>query len=166
MTKNNLKARSKNRRGGRTAREVSQLTGIPERDLRRYLNLVLLSSQERSAQKKVFSRDELIGLERLAFLQFLGLPYSRVRHCVTHRHSVLTQDLRVQRQILADMREQLDRAMSSLEHAELANRNPASRDWIALCKVIEGINMMRRSKGYDKYLDVISMLNASPEGSS
>lgn len=124
--------------------EMSQLSGLRKRALRRYDRIGLLRPQvSMESGRHLYTRDDLVRLERLAVMQMLGMARSEIKHCLNCEDRELRSELRLQRDILLEKRRRLNRVIYFLEYAEEANRVPQSGDWHYLGKVVEAIQALR-----------------------
>ena len=120
--------------------ELSQLSGMKKRALRRYNRIGLLSPEIQLESGRLFyTRHDLIVLERLAVMQMLGLSHTEIKDCLHSQERDLGDELRLQREILLEKRRRINRAIYFIEYAEQVNRDPDSGDWCYLGSVIEAI---------------------------
>ncbi|HTU52121.1 MAG TPA: MerR family transcriptional regulator [Acidobacteriaceae bacterium] len=132
--------------------ELSQLSGVKKRALRRYERIGLLHPEiARGSGHHVYSREDLIRLERLAVMQMIGLSRSEIKVCLGSLDRELREELRLQRGILLEKRRRLNRAIYFMEYAEEVNRNPQSGDWHYLGKVIEAITSLRDPECFKRF---------------
>ncbi|MHB1865603.1 MAG: MerR family transcriptional regulator [Acidobacteriaceae bacterium] len=123
---------------------MSQLSGLRKHALRRYDRIGLLSPEVRlESGRHLYTRHDLIQLERLAVMQMLGLSRSEIKDCLHSEERDLRNELRLQREILLEKRRRLNRAIYFMEYAEQVNRDPQSEDWHYLGKVVEAIENLR-----------------------
>jgi DNA-binding transcriptional MerR regulator len=132
--------------------ELSQLSGISTRVLRRYHRIGLLDPRTNSdLGDRSYSRHDLIRLERLAIMQMLGLSRSEIRACLNREERDLREELLLQREILLEKRRRLNRVIYFMEYAEQVNRDPQSDDWHYLGKVIEAIQLLRDPGSFKRF---------------
>jgi DNA-binding transcriptional MerR regulator len=118
---------------------LSQLCGVNKQTLRRYHRLGLLQPFAiRQYGQRMYTRDDLIQLERLTLMQMLGLSRSEIRECL-RRETDLPSELHLQRQILEEKRRRLNHLIYWMEYAEQVNRNIDAEDWCYLGSVVEAI---------------------------
>jgi|GEM_PF-2598096 len=123
--------------------ELSRVCGIGKRILRRYDRIGLLHPDVNlESGRHLYTRQNLLQLERLAIMQMLGLSRSEIKECLSNEERELRDELRLQREILLEKRRRLNRAIYFMEYAEQVNRDPQSGDWHYLGKVIEAIKML------------------------
>lgn len=84
-------------------------------------------------------------------LKFIGFPLSQIRDLLNRTNMDIGDALRHQRQIIADKREHLDRAIRAIERAEQAVAAGGQTDWEPFRKIIEVIQMQTRKDWMKKY---------------
>ena len=132
--------------------EMSQLSGLRTRALRRYERMGLLRPQVTlESGRHFYTRHDLIQLERLSVMQMLGLSRSEIKDCLHGEERELRDELRLQRDILLEKRSRLNRAVYFLEYAEQVNRDPHSGDWHYLGSVVEAIQYLRDPEGFKRF---------------
>jgi DNA-binding transcriptional MerR regulator len=132
--------------------EMSQLSGLRKRALRRYDRIGLLHPEVTlESGRRLYTRDDLIRLERLAMMQMLGLARSEIKNCLGSEDRELLNELRLQREILVEKRRRLSRIIYFLEYAEEVNRDPESGDWHYLGKVVEAIQWLRDPEWFKRF---------------
>lgn len=144
--------------------ELSQLSGMRKRALRRYDRIGLLHPQVTlDSGRHLYTRDDLIRLERLAMMQMLGLSRSEIRDCLGGEDRELQNELRLQREILLEKRRRMSRVLYFLEYAEEVNRDPQSGDWHYLGRVVEAIQALRDPESFKRFYIQGSMKQDSPK---
>lgn len=134
------------------AGEMSQLSGLRKRALRRYDRIGLLHPEVTlESGDHSYARHDLIQLERLAMMQMLGLSRSQIKHCLSSDDRELRNELRLQREILLEKRRRLNRVIYFLEYAEEVNRDPQSGDWHHLGRVVEAVQSLRDPECFKKF---------------
>lgn len=132
--------------------EMSQLVGVRKRALRRYDRIGLLSPEVRlESGRHLYTRHDLIRLERLAVMQMLGLSRSEIKDCLHSEERDLRDELQLQREILLEKRRRLNRAIYFMEYAEQVNRDPQSGDWHYLGRVVEAIQSLRDPESFKRF---------------
>ncbi len=132
--------------------EMSQLSGLRKRALRRYDRIGLLHPEVRlDSGRHFYTRHDLIQLERLAVMQMLGFSRSEIKDCLHKEERDLRDELRLQREILLEKRRRLNRAIYFMEYAEQVNRDPESADWHYLGLVVEAIQSLRDPESFKKF---------------
>ena len=132
--------------------ELSQLSGVRRRALRRYDRIGLLHPTVTLASgHHLYTRDDLIHLERLAMMQMLGLSRSQIKECLCSDDRDLRDELRLQKKILLEKQRRLNRAIYFMEYAEMVNRDPQCGDWHYLGKVVEAIKWLRDPECFKRF---------------
>ena len=134
--------------------QLSQVTGIKKQTLRRYDRIGLLSDQtDTAAIQRLYDRDDLISIERLIFMQMLGLSRSQIKQCLKNQSLSfdLLPELQLQRRILLEKRRRLDRLIYFVEYAEQINRDPESQDWHYLGNITQAIHWLGDPEGFKRY---------------
>jgi len=139
---------------GRTylAHEFAKRAGVTVRALHHYDRLELLKPSGRTtAGYRVYSDRDFARLEQIVALKFIGFPLFQIRDLLRRKDTDLSAALRHQRQILAEKRDHLDRAMQAIERAEKIVAAGGKPDWEPFRKVIEVIQMQTRKDWMKKY---------------
>jgi len=132
--------------------ELSRVSGVKKQALRRFDRIGLLHPEMTlESGRHLYTRDDLIRLERLAIMQMLGLARSEIKHCLNSEDRELRSELRLQREILLEKRRRLNRVIYFLEYAEEVNRAPKSEDWHYLGRVIEAIQSLKDPESFKKF---------------
>lgn len=125
--------------------ELSQVTGVKKHILRRYARIGLLNRERAdtnletsNTDQHFFTHDDLIRLERVAFMQMIGLSRSEIKDVLRSQRRTMSGDLRLQYELLNEKRKRIDRLIYFLQFAEEVNRRDGS-DWHHLGKVVESI---------------------------
>jgi MerR family transcriptional regulator, thiopeptide resistance regulator len=133
--------------------EFAKRAGVTIRALHHYDRLGMLKPSGRTtAGYRVYSDRDFARLEQIVALKFIGFPLSQIRELLHQKDPDLCATLRRQRQILAEKRDHLDRAVRAIENAEkvVATRG-GEPDWEPFRKVIEVIQMQTRKDWMKKY---------------
>ena len=121
--------------------QLSLVTGIKKHTLRHYDRIGLLTHHaNEAARQRLYDRDDLISIERLRFMQMLGLSRSQIKQSLTTQPLSLDllPELQLQRRILLEKRRRLNRLIYFLEYAEQINSDPQSQDWHASPRKLGG----------------------------
>ena len=150
------------------AHEFAERAGITVRALHHYDRLGLLKPSARShAGYRLYSDRDLVRLEQVVALKFIGFPLNQIRDLLDRSETDLASALSLQRSILAEKRDHLDRALRAIEKAEQTVRSAAEHDWDAFRRVIEVIQVQNRKDWMQKYFtaDQLTSLKSrwSPE---
>jgi DNA-binding transcriptional MerR regulator len=132
--------------------EFAKRAGVTIRALHHYDRLGLLKPSGRTAAGyRVYSDRDFARLEQIVALKFIGFPLSQIGELLHRKDTDLSAMLRQQRQILAEKRDHLDRAMQAIERAEKIVASGGEPDWEPFRKVIEVIQMQTRKDWMKKY---------------
>ena len=139
------------------AHEFAKRAGVTVRALHHYDRLGLLKPSGRTdAGYRFYSDRDLVRLEQIVALKFIGFPLSKIRDLLNRkdrdrRELDLSEMLRQQRQIIAEKRDHLDRAVRAIERAEQVVASGQESDWEPFRKIIEVIQMQTRKDWMKKY---------------
>src|ERR1700733_14964925 len=101
------------------ADEFAKSAGGTIRALHHYDRLGLLKPSSRTAAGyRVYSEGDLARLEQIVALKFIGFPLSQIPELVHRNDTDLCAALRQQRQILAEKRDHLSRAIEAMDGPE------------------------------------------------
>jgi MerR family transcriptional regulator, thiopeptide resistance regulator len=132
--------------------EFAKRTGVTVRALHHYDRLGLLKPTGRTdAGYRLYSDRDIIRLEQIVALKFIGFSLSQIRDLLNRKDVNLSAMLRRQRQIIAAKRDHLDRAVRAIELAENAVAAGHESDWEPFRKIIEVIQMQTRKDWMKKY---------------
>jgi DNA-binding transcriptional MerR regulator len=132
--------------------EFAQRAGVTVRALHHYDRLGLLKPSGRTAAGyRVYSDRDLIRLEQIVALKFIGFPLSQIRDLLNRKAVDLCATLRQQRQSIAGKRDHLDRAIRAIERAEEVVASGQESEWEPFRKIIEVIQMQTRKDWMKKY---------------
>ncbi len=130
------------------------------RALHHYDRLGLLKPSGRTGSGyRVYSDRDFARLEQIVALKFIGFPLFQIRELLRSKEIDLAAALRQQRQILAEKRDHLDRAMQAIERAEKVVSAGGEPDWEPFRKVIEVIQMQTRKDWMKKYYSEEQLAN-------
>jgi MerR family transcriptional regulator, thiopeptide resistance regulator len=132
--------------------EFAKRAGVTIRALHHYDRLGLLKPSGRTAAGyRVYSDRDFARLEQVVALKFIGFPISQIRELLHRKDTDLSAALRQQREILAEKRDHLDRAVQAIERAEKIVSSGGEPDWEPFRKVIEVIQMQTRKDWMKRY---------------
>ena len=98
--------------------EFARRAGVTIRTLHHYDRLGLLKPSGRTtAGYRVYSDRDLVRLEQIVALKFIGFPLSQIRELLNRRDTDLSATLRQQRLSISEKRAHLDRAIRAIEQA-------------------------------------------------
>lgn len=154
-------------RGLYQANQFAKRAGVTVRTLHHYDRLGLLRPSGRTgAGYRLYAESELVRLEQIVALKFIGLPLKQIRELLDRKPLDLPSALRLQRRIMREKRRQLDLAIQAIERAEGIVLSRGGRDasrrrqadaaredatWEAFRKIIEVINMQRNTEWTERY---------------
>lgn len=134
------------------AHEFAKRAGVTVRALHHYDRLGLLKPSGRTdAGYRLYTDRDLVRLEQIVALKFIGFPLSKIRDLLDRKEVNLAEMLRQQRQSVAEKRDHLDRAVQAIERAEQMVASGEESDWEPFRKIIEVIQMQTRKDWMKKY---------------
>jgi DNA-binding transcriptional MerR regulator len=132
--------------------EFAKRAGVTIRALHHYDRLGLLKPSGRTAAGyRLYTDRDLVRLEQIVALKFIGFPLSQIRELLNRKDLDVTAMLGQQRRIIAEKRDHLDRAIRAIERAEQALASGEQTDWEPFRKIIEVIQMLTRKDWMKKY---------------
>ena len=132
--------------------EFAKRAGVTIRALHHYDRLGLLKPSGRTAAGyRLYTDRDLVRLEQIVALKFIGFPLSQIRDVLNRKDLDVTAMLRQQRRIIAEKRDHLDRAIRAIERAEQAVSSGEQTDWEPFRKIIEVIQMQTKKDWMKKY---------------
>ncbi len=132
--------------------EFAKRAGVTIRALHHYDRLGLLKPSGRTtAGYRLYTDRDLVRLEQIVALKFIGFPLSQIRELLNRKDLDLAAELRQQRQIIAEKRDHLDRAIRAIERAEQLVSSGEQTDWEPFRKIIEVIQMQTKKDWMKKY---------------
>jgi DNA-binding transcriptional MerR regulator len=133
---------AKRYRTGELARQAS----VTVRTVRYYDRAGLLSPSERTeAGHRLYDEADLVRLQQIVALKFLGFSLAEIRVCLGDGPTRLQDALAQQRSMLRDRRGQLDRVIAAVERAERA----LAAGWRASDAIAEVMEVMRMEQQGD-----------------
>jgi MerR family transcriptional regulator, thiopeptide resistance regulator len=145
------------------AHEFAKRAGVTVRALHHYDRLGLLKPSGRTdAGYRFYTDRDLVRLEQIVALKFIGFPLTKIRDLLNRkdrdrRELDLSEMLRQQRQIIAEKRDHLDRAVRAIERAEQVVALGQKSDWEPFRKIIEVIQMQKRKDWMKKYYTEVQL---------
>lgn len=132
--------------------EFAKRAGVTIRALHHYDRLGLLKPSGRTAAGyRLYTDRDLVRLEQIVALKFIGFPLSQIRELLNRKDLDVVAALRQQRQIIAEKRDHLDRAIRAIERAEKLVSSGENNDWEPFRKIIEVIQMQTKKDWMKKY---------------
>lgn len=131
------------------AQQFAELAGITVRTLHHYDRLGLLKPKRRTpAGYRLYEDRDLERLEQVVALKYLGMSLRQILSLLNGGPLGLNEALRMQRKLLLEKRQMLDRAIQAIGEAERAAPAEAGT---ALRKIIEVIAMETNNDWMSKY---------------
>lgn len=134
------------------AREFAERAGVTVRTLHHYDRLGLLEpSGHTEAGYRLYGDRDLVRLEQILALKFIGFPLQEIRRLLKRDAKDLASALRRQRSMILEKRRLLDLAAEAIQWAEMAVATGELADWGAIQKIIEVIHMQDNMEWAKKY---------------
>jgi DNA-binding transcriptional MerR regulator len=134
------------------AQEFAERAGVTVRTLHHYDRLGLLAPSGRTeAGYRLYGDRDLVRLEQILALKFIGFPLQEIRRLLKRDAKDLASALRRQRTMILEKRRLLDLAAQAIERAEKAAASGEPADWGAIQKIIEVIHMQDNMEWAKKY---------------
>ena len=134
------------------AHEFAEMSGVTVRALHHYDRLGLLKpSGYTGAGYRLYGERDIVRLQQIVTLKFIGLPLKEIKNILDRNRLDLATTLRVQREILADKRLHLDKAIKAIEQAESIVAGDGSLDLNIFRHIIEVMNMQQDTEWLKKY---------------
>ncbi len=132
-------------------REFAELAGVTVRALHHYDRLGLLKPRLRSeAGYRLYSERDLLRLEQIVVLKFLGLPLRSIGKLLSTRESV-PETLRRQHAVLVEKHRELAKAIEAIGAARQALTRSDEPDWELITQIIRRIAMQNDADWTSKY---------------
>jgi len=133
------------------AGEFAGLSGVTVRALHYYDRLGLLRPKRTHNGYRVYDQRDLVRLEQIVALKFVGLPLRRIKTLLDRGGRDLSAALRMQRKVLEVRRGLLDQAIEAIRQAEAAVEAGQRPDAAILTKIIEVMEMQNDAEWTMKY---------------
>jgi DNA-binding transcriptional MerR regulator len=132
-------------------REFAELAGVTVRALHHYDRLGLLKPRLRSeAGYRLYSEHDLLRLEQIVVLKFLGLPLRSIGKLLNTRESV-PETLRRQQAVLFEKHRELEKAIEAIGATRQALTRSSEPDWTLITQIIRRIAMQNDADWTSKY---------------
>jgi DNA-binding transcriptional MerR regulator len=132
-------------------REFAELAGVTVRALHHYDRLGLLKPRLRSeAGYRLYSERDLLRLEQIVVLKFLGLPLRSIGKLLNTREAA-PETLRRQQAVLIEKRRELEKAIEAIGTARHALERSNEPDWTLITQIIRRIAMQNDAEWTSKY---------------
>jgi DNA-binding transcriptional MerR regulator len=123
-------------------KEFARRTGVTVRALHHYDRLGLLRPGVRTASGyRLYGESELIRLQQIATLKFLGCPLKQIKAVLAGPQTSLGKTLEMQHEALERQRQKLNRALGAIDRAQKLFAQTGRADWDSLKHVIEVVKM-------------------------
>lgn len=131
--------------------QFARMASVSLRTLRYYDQVGLLSPSEHTeAGYRLYTDEDLLRLQQILALKFLGFSLDEIRACLQGVPPQLAEVLAQQRAMMEEKRTQLDAIIRAL--AETERLLSAGRcEWEAVARVIEAIRMEQKNDWVSKY---------------
>jgi MerR family transcriptional regulator, thiopeptide resistance regulator len=134
------------------AHEFAKLADVTVRTLHHYDRLGLLKPSHRSdAGYRLYTRRDLVRLEQIVVLKFLGLPLKSIGRLLTSEPASLPDVLERQQIVLADKRQELDHTIEAIGAARAALGADREPDWTLITQIIRRVGMQNNTDWTEKY---------------
>jgi MerR family transcriptional regulator, thiopeptide resistance regulator len=133
------------------AREFAELSGVTVRALHHYDRLGLLRPKRTHNGYRIYGEQDLVRLEQIVALKFVGLPLRRIKALLDRDGRDLSSALRIQRRVLEARRALLDQAIQAIRQAETAVDRGRLPDAAILTKILEVMEMQNDAEWTMKY---------------
>jgi DNA-binding transcriptional MerR regulator len=131
--------------------EFAKATGVTVRTLHHYDRLGLLQPQRTESGYRAYGERELVRLQRITVLKFIGCSLQEIKALVDRNPDDLRSTLELQKEALERRRKTLDGALKAVEKARLVLEESGNADWQTLKTIVETIEMEQNTDWMNKY---------------
>ncbi len=132
--------------------QFAQKAAVSVRTLRYYDKVGLLSpSLYTEAGYRLYTDKDLLSLQQILALKFLGLSLEEIKVCLQTEPQQLQETLAMQKEMMKEKRAQLDAVILAIDEAEKLLQTNSS-DWEAIVRVIQVMQMEQNKDWVNKYL--------------
>ena len=131
--------------------EFAKETGVTVRTLHHYDRLGLLQPERTESGYRMYGERELIRLQRITVLKFIGCPLQEIKELVDRNPDDLRSTLELQKEALERRRKTLDGALKAVEKARSVLDDLGKADWQTLKTIVETIEMEQNTDWMNKY---------------
>ena len=132
-------------------RQFARKATVTVRTLRYYDKVGLLSpSQYSKAGYRLYTDQDLLMLQQILALKFLGFSLEDIRTCLQIEPEHLQEILAVQKAMMREKRSQLDKIIETLEEAEKVTQ-AGQCNWESIIQVIQVMQMEQQKDWHEKY---------------
>jgi DNA-binding transcriptional MerR regulator len=131
--------------------QFAQRASVTVRTLRYYDKVGLLSPSEYTeAGYRLYSDTDLLRLQQILALKFLGFSLDEIKQCLRIGPTILQESLALQKAMMKDKRVQIDTIIQAIDETEkLLQAN--KRDWESIVRVIQALQMTQNNDWREKY---------------
>ena len=122
-------------------KELAEVAGVTIRTLHHYDRIGLLRPARTVAGYRVYNEDDLLRLQHIAVLKFVGLSLVEIKAVLGRAPVEVREALEFQRAVLAEKRKQIDKALRVIEIAETRGYDRES-----LLQCMEALKMAERKE--------------------
>jgi DNA-binding transcriptional MerR regulator len=130
--------------------EFAHLAGVTVRALHHYDRLGLLRPSRTQSGYRAYVARDLITLEQIVALKFIGLPLVQIKKLLKQPAGQLPAALRAQRTVLLEKRRLLEHAIDAIDAAEQALGTGRDPDSLMFRRIIEVIDMQNKSEEWTR----------------
>lgn len=131
--------------------EFAQQTGVTVRTLHHYDRLGLLQPQRTESGYRVYTERELVRLQRITVLKFIGCSLQEIKGLVNRDPDDLRTTLDLQQEALERRRKILDGALKAVAKARTVLSKSGNADWQSLKQIVETIEMEQNMEWTKQY---------------
>src|SRR5579872_92462 len=134
------------------AREFAEKAGVTVRTLHHYDRIGLLKPAAMTGSGyRLYGKSELLRLERIVALKFIGLPLRSIQQLLDDSATDLATVLRDQHRAILKMRQHLDEVLRALDEAASTVVSGQRREWEALKNIIALMEMNKKMDWVKSY---------------
>jgi DNA-binding transcriptional MerR regulator len=131
--------------------EFAKETGVTVRTLHHYDRLGLLQPQRTESGYRIYGERELVRLQRITVLKFIGCSLQEIKELVDRNPDDLRSTLELQREALERRRKTLEGALKAVEKARSVLSESGQTDWQSLKQIVETIEMEQNMEWTKQY---------------
>jgi DNA-binding transcriptional MerR regulator len=131
--------------------EFAKQTGVTVRTLHHYDRLGLLQPQRTGSGHRMYGERELVRLQRITVLKFIGCSLQEIKELVDRNPDDLRSTLELQQEALERRRKALDGALKAVEKARSVLVESGTADWQSLKRIVETIEMEQNMEWTKQY---------------
>jgi DNA-binding transcriptional MerR regulator len=131
--------------------EFAKQTGVTVRTLHHYDRLGLLQPQRTVSGYRIYGERELIRLQRITVLKFIGCSLQDIKELLDRDPDDLRNTLDLQQEALESRRKALDGALKAVDQAKGMLSKSGKADWQSLKQIVETIEMEENMEWTKQY---------------